>query len=342
MKLKFFLLIGLLIPLLNSCLKMESSLSYNGSLTQKITMQSMNRADITPSGRYVVGLTYNEDIYSCSNISQWDGLTGQKIRTYLPDNYYREDFWHFTSLAVSPDGKYVAGSGVFINMGRTYYLVLWDIETGKEVFSINPATNYSAMRFTPDGKKLYLMNGRDRFDIIEFLSDNMNYYKQDSLIFKAEDYQDHNRFYFTKDANIIYFDTPVILDLSKKPLTTSYYNGQSCAVYPDGKKMIVTWLKEIYVYNVKTLNKISSFIDEYVILNDKVVISPSGKYFITAYEADGENNTTDYGLQVFSGKDAKLITRIKDIYYPLEIKFIDDNRILVVSSNVSTIFNINE
>lgn len=343
MKYKIYIFLFLLLPLLSSCIEIETNINIRGSMefTKSIKISS-NRALVSPDGNYLYTLTTSEDIYDCSLINQWDISSGTIKKTYLPDNYFREDFWHFTSMALNPDGKYLAGSGVFINQGRIHSLVIWDVETGKEVFSINPETNYKLIQFTPDGRKIYMMKKLDRIDIIELLGTGFNSYREDSLLLQNSDYSFYRNMTFSKDGKYLSFDVPSFIKLKESPTVVNNLYGNFAVLNPSTERLIVSWLYDIEVYNLANLEKISSFEDEIINKNTAMGISPDGKYFATSYTADGSGSSSVYGLQVFSAKNGELIAGMTVDYPAEELRFINENSFYTLSFGKFYIYHFSE
>lgn len=343
MKTKYKLALLLIIPIISSCIEIENSITFSGNISKEITYQGMNYADITSDGKYIIGATLtNARLQNGTLIWKSDAATGSFIKSYYPSNYFREDFWYFESMDLSKDGKYVAASGIFEYMGKTKYLIVWDIESGKEVFSINPDKVYTSIKWSPDRKKIFLMAQKGRFEIVEFLSDNFNYYKKDSIIYTGDDYHDHNRFYLSPNADFIYFDSPSFINLKIKPYTIHTFLGSYGALFPQTDKMLVLRTNEIGVYNTNDLNQISNFEDVYVDDNLIPVFSPDGKYFVTSYNYRPDGQSMEIGLQIFSAIDGRLITRVSGFQGIYEIKFIDNSRFMVVQSGKISIYNFNE
>ncbi len=343
MKNKTFLLLFLLLPLLSSCIEIESNISFSGSIDLiKSIKISNNSVVVSPDANYLYGLTSSEDIYSCSNISQWDISSGTMKRTFLPDNYFREDFWHFTSMALTPDGKYLAGSGVFINQGRFYSLVIWDVETGKEVFSINPGTSYKLIQFTPDGRKLYMMKKTDRFDIIELLGTGFKSYRQDSILLQTTDFSTCRNMTFSQDGRYLSFDTPSFIKLKESPANVNHFYGNYAVLNPARDRLIVSWLDDIEVYDIANMKKISSFEDALIDENTAMGISPESKYFATSYTIDEAGKNPEYGLQVWSAKNGELIAGMVVDYPAVELRFLSEKSFYTLSYGKFYIYNFNE
>jgi WD40 repeat protein len=99
--------------------------------------------DYSPDGRYLV--SGNMDGVA----TLWDAQTGSRVRQFAAeglDEIYALDF--------SPDGKSIVAGGSF-RQDKAFVLV-WDVETGREVFRIPPSYIYTAS-FSPDGA--YILTG---------------------------------------------------------------------------------------------------------------------------------------------------------------------------------------
>jgi WD40 repeat protein len=80
-----------------------------------------------------------------------DGKTGQLVRVMQPDPKRRNEYWAYSCMALSPDGKRLATGGG----GKQIMLRLWDTGTGEQIGEPrnHPAT-LKAVAFSPDGKLL--------------------------------------------------------------------------------------------------------------------------------------------------------------------------------------------
>jgi WD40 repeat protein len=82
-------------------------------------------------------------IFSAQNAYLWDAQTGEKLRTF---NGYTKDI---TSLAFTPDGRYVVAGG------DDKTIVFWDVTNGKIVQTLTGHTLRTyALTFSADGRTL--------------------------------------------------------------------------------------------------------------------------------------------------------------------------------------------
>lgn len=94
----------------------------------------------SPDGRKV--LTTSSDI----SVRLWDANSGEEIR--------RLDQGMWPTAVFSPDGRRVLGNS------RGSSIRLWDAETGKELARLGAGWFYSALAFSPDGRRALFGNGQ--------------------------------------------------------------------------------------------------------------------------------------------------------------------------------------
>ncbi len=95
----------------------------------------------SPAGRFLASMPQNR-LTEKGEVSIWNWREGKEVHRLT------HPFRLAVSAAFSPDGRRVAIGG-----GR-WGLVLWDVETGKEVRRLSPQGGVSAIAFSPDGKTL--------------------------------------------------------------------------------------------------------------------------------------------------------------------------------------------
>ena len=83
-------------------------------------------------------------------IRLWDAITGDEVLK-LP-TYTNEVF----AVAFSPDGKILAGGGVYDSqLGRSDLIRLWEMPSGRILTTlIGHTSTVRVLRFSPDGKTL--------------------------------------------------------------------------------------------------------------------------------------------------------------------------------------------
>jgi WD40 repeat protein len=95
--------------------------------------------------------------------TQWHSNNGHKVQSFE----WRSDkdtTYPITSVAVTPDGKYIiSGSGFYYNDYCDGFggIKIWEIASGKEVRTVN-CSFVSSVAITPDGK--YIVSSQEEFD----------------------------------------------------------------------------------------------------------------------------------------------------------------------------------
>ena len=95
----------------------------------------------SPDGRSLAAMPQSR-ITEKGQVSIWNVRDGKEV------HHWTHPFGHAMSAAFSPDGKQVAIGGA------RWGLVLWDMETGKEVRRLTPHGGVYQIAFSPDGKTL--------------------------------------------------------------------------------------------------------------------------------------------------------------------------------------------
>jgi WD40 repeat protein len=81
-------------------------------------------------------------------LRQWP--SGKEVRSI------KAPFTRIDTITVSPDGERVAVAGHDARTDK-YYLALWDLRTGTQLWGINPSVVLGHVAFSPDGKRLALI-----------------------------------------------------------------------------------------------------------------------------------------------------------------------------------------
>lgn len=109
---------------------------------------------ISPDGCYVVSVGRSLSGDRESNCILWDLKTGQRIRSFIGNAGAA------LSAAFSPDGRYLItgtetkGSVWVEETAREKTIRVWDVSTGKEVWSLGEWNDVNVLAVTPDGRKV--------------------------------------------------------------------------------------------------------------------------------------------------------------------------------------------
>jgi RNA polymerase sigma factor (sigma-70 family) len=113
---------------------------------------------------FIFRVTFTADgkqlLSACGPVKLWDAHTGKELRTF--DTKGLETY----SVAVSPDGQYLATSGFRKKKDETVYeILLWDAKTGEVKQTLppwrSPSMWTSSLTFSPDGKSLAVSGTTD-------------------------------------------------------------------------------------------------------------------------------------------------------------------------------------
>ena len=130
-------------------------LAFWPKLSEEETYLPVEAVAFLPDGRRFATLNM------AGPVRIWDVKTGRELRRIRPLSPRPSDEAGMIAMAVSPDGKYLAGSSNCENPDA-YGLEIWDIETGKVVRSfVGHTAMVQTLAFTPDGRRI-LSAGGDR------------------------------------------------------------------------------------------------------------------------------------------------------------------------------------
>ncbi|MVM41295.1 hypothetical protein GO730_32460 [Spirosoma sp. HMF3257] len=116
----------------------------SGTLTRTLTghTNAVYKVRVSTDGKYIASLSADK------TIRVWDTSTWQSIRTIA----FSDNSSIPNAFAVNSSGNYVAGC---FYSGNTYYFVMWNFQTGSEVWRQTISYPYG-LEFSPDGQQLYL------------------------------------------------------------------------------------------------------------------------------------------------------------------------------------------
>lgn len=124
----------------------------SGKQLQRHTAKSaaINSAALSPDGKVFAAPDISRTIV---DVSLWSVATGKRLRTLAYDTVDRGDEApYFNTLRFSPDGKYLAGTGSY--MEGPGHLTLWTVATGKPKWGRTFADYGSAIAWSPDGSRI--------------------------------------------------------------------------------------------------------------------------------------------------------------------------------------------
>jgi WD40 repeat protein len=120
-------------------------MNYDTSHVKSITF--------SPDGRYLATLTSGDDGPTDSNVWLWETTSGRKIvrMQHIQDAEYLTGYSNdVKTIAFSPDGRYLAGTGS--NKGKSIWV--WEVTSGRGVAYMSHEDSVNAIAFSPDGKYL--------------------------------------------------------------------------------------------------------------------------------------------------------------------------------------------
>lgn len=328
---RYLLLFIALIPFITACIEYEDTITPSGKITEIKRIPNIDKPYITPDGKYLFGLS---PFYSSYKIGKWSIETGEKLKEIQPDTSTNPLMWHFYNLALSKDGKYLAGDGYNAKINKKI-IMIWDVVNDSLLFYQTLSwRNNLDLSFSPDNNRLfvYYQYGYNDyqaycFTVYKFKNNDFSKFSQDSIVIKSSENYDFHYFKFNLNGEYAYFDKNAYINFKTGLLNIIPIEGGG-TLNADGSLMYLASGNKIIVFDTKSNEIVSEFPDLYISSTNHVSLSPSEKYFATNYKLIKEENyvtSTEYGIQIWSGRDARLIGRIKTIYLPAYIKFVNDN-----------------
>lgn len=195
----------------------------------------MRTVAFSPDGRYLVRSSENDMIYVC------DVLTGQTVKTLEGAKGWVD------SISSSPDGKYIVASRGWrsekaIVRGEPYErsIILWDYETGKQLWERDSQGKTTFVRFSPDGKFIAVWNDTDA---VIFLLETINGNQLKSISVHSEavysvNFSPDGKYLLSggKDATIRLWDVASGKEI--KQLIGHSSSVMTALFSPDGKNII--------------------------------------------------------------------------------------------------------
>ncbi len=206
-----------------------------------------------------------------SGFRLWNVETGNEVRTFggNPDNV--------TSVAISPDGRYVAGG--IGGLGNDHTIWLWDTTTGTLVRRFDGHTSaIELVAFSDDGRFIVSSNGDDTARLWDTKAGALVHTfggKTDRVLSVAVSPDGRSVATADFDKTVRLWDTESRAEIRRFVGHTDFV--KSVAFSPDGKRLVSSgWDQTVRLWDVGTGRQIRIFKGNAV----TVTFSPTGRYIL--------------------------------------------------------------